>query len=53
MILSISTLNHYAECRVLFAVMLSVIMLSVIMLSVIYAERHYAKCQGAHIRLRH
>jgi hypothetical protein len=28
------TLSHYAQCRVLFVVMLSVVMLSVIMLSV-------------------
>jgi hypothetical protein len=32
--LSITTLYHYAECRVLFIVMLNVVMLNVIMLSV-------------------
>jgi hypothetical protein len=35
MTLSITMLCHYAECRVLFIIMLSVIMLSVVMLSVI------------------
>jgi hypothetical protein len=32
---SLTTLCHYAECRVLFIVMLNVIMLNVVMLSVV------------------
>ncbi len=32
---NLTTLHHYAECRVLFVVMLSVAMLNVVMLSVI------------------
>ncbi len=35
MTLSIITLCHYAECRVLFITMLNVIMLSVVMLNVV------------------
>ncbi len=39
--LSVTTLCYYAECRVLFVVMLNVVMLNVIMLSVMAPEKAY------------